>query len=256
MSKSLEEKLRGESMKDYKKGLVLGDPHFPFEDKKIIRVVNKFVKDFTPDYLFVVGDVVDFYEVSKFDKDPKRKSKLQYEIDKGVKWLEYLRSVCPKAKIWFFEGANHEDRLRKYLWKHPELSSLRSLKIESLLGLDRLDIKLVPYDKSFVFRGVYINHGTKALKHSSYTAKAMLEDVFSDGVVGHTHRLGSFYKSTLGKDLEFFENGCMCSLSQGYARNPNWQHGFTILHFGKDFFTPQQVHIKKHRFIYEGRLYK
>lgn len=256
-AEGLEEKIEKEyKMKRYEKAMIINDPHFPFEDKKTIKLINKFMKDLNPDIVFILGDLIDFYEISKFDKNPNRKTKLQDEIDAGVKELKYIRSILPKAKIYFKEG-NHTHRLRSYLWKNPGLSSLKSLKLENLLNLEDLDIKLIKYDKPFLYRGLYLDHGEKIRKYSSYTAKAEMDELSNDGIVAHTHRLGAYYKTTLGKDMAFYENGCLCKLDQEYAKNPNWQQGFSVVYFDTKTrnHSIQQVHIKKHKFIFNNKEY-
>lgn len=184
-AEGLEEKIEKEyKMKRYEKAVVINDPHFPFEDKKTIKLVNRFLKDYKPDIVFILGDLIDFYEISKFDKNPNRKTKLQDEIDAGVKELTYIRNILPKAKIYFKEG-NHTHRLRSYLWKNPGLSSLKSLKLENLLNLQELNIKLIKYDKPFLYKGLYLDHGEKIRKYSAYTAKAELEELANDGITAH-----------------------------------------------------------------------
>lgn len=257
VKKNLEDKIKElNRMKKYEKAVIVNDFHYPFEDGKTVKVFNHFIKDLKPDLVFILGDLIDFYEVSRFDKDPSRKTKLQDEIDAGVKQLQYIRKILPKAKIYLKEG-NHTDRLRRYLWKHPELSSLKSLKLENLLNLDELKIKLIPYDKPFMYRGLYLAHGEKIRKYSGYTAKAELDDLSNSGITAHTHRLGAYYKTTLGKDLTFYENGCMCVLEQQYTKNPNWQQGFSVVYFETKNrnHSIQQIHIKKHKFIFNGKVY-
>lgn len=244
-------------VKMYEKGVVVGDFQYPFENKKAVKLFNNFLKDFHPDALFVNGDLVDFYEISKFDKNPKRKHKLQDEIDAGVKELRYMRDVLPNAYMVFLEG-NHEERNRKFLWRNPSIASLRSLDLKSLLCLEELKIKYVPYKKPFMHRGLYINHGDIIRKYSGVTAKAELDELATSGIIGHTHRLGAYYKTTIGKEMSFYESGSMCKLSQEYAMNPNWQNGFVVIYFDKKGrnHSIQPVHIKGNRFIFNGKVYK
>ena len=118
----------------------------------------EFCKDEQPDIIVLNGDIVDFYELSSFDKNPQRLFNLQDEIDQCRNFLRKLRFVCKSSKIVYILG-NHEDRLRKVLWKDAKsLSSLRSLKFEELLGLEKLKIQLEPV--SYTVNGCFkYRHG-------------------------------------------------------------------------------------------------
>ena len=105
---------------------VLGDLHIPYHNKLMVKNFIQFVKDEQPDQIILNGDVVDFYDLSSFDKNPERLNKLQEELDICVDLLKNLRKNCPKSKIIYILG-NHENRLRRFLWKNPRLSSLNAL---------------------------------------------------------------------------------------------------------------------------------
>ena len=71
-----------------------------------IRIVDlyKFLADFQPDQIVIAGDMLDFYELSSFDKDPKRKFCIQDEIDKCYDFLKELKEYC--KEIHFIKGNN------------------------------------------------------------------------------------------------------------------------------------------------------
>jgi UDP-2,3-diacylglucosamine pyrophosphatase LpxH len=100
----------------------INDLHIPFHDKKALEVFNLFLKDFKPDQLVIAGDLLDFYQLSSFDKDPMRRFTIQDEIDVCYEVLKEFKELCPN--IHFIKG-NHEDRLRRFLWKNPSLASIK-----------------------------------------------------------------------------------------------------------------------------------
>jgi hypothetical protein len=69
----------------------VSDLHIPHQDRDVIRVVLAFLKDWRPTFVGLVGDVVDFYQLSKFDKDPNRKLQLQDDLDHLDRFLTDLR---------------------------------------------------------------------------------------------------------------------------------------------------------------------
>lgn len=239
-------------MKRYEKSLFLSDIHAPYEDDKSMKVVREFSEWFKPQKVFILGDLVDFYQLSRFSKDPKRMDHLQDDIDCARACLEQIRTANPKATIWLFEG-NHETRLRRWLWDHPEISSLRSLTIHELLTLHQYDVHWVPGNDRFIHHGIYLEHGDVIRQQSAYTARAMLDRRGVSGLSGHTHRMGSHYLTNMGGDFVWIENGCLCSRSPEYAKSPNWQNGFSVGYFRDERFTLSQICIPDGKAVFAGK---
>ena len=166
------------------------------------------------------------------------------------------REAVPNAKMLEEEG-NHEARLRKFLWDNPTLASLDCLDIKELLGYNELEIEFIPSNAYLLVNGILkLEHGDVISKHSGWTAKAMYDRRGGCGMCGHSHRLGSYYKVDDGRTLAWWENGCLCDLSAEYVKVPNWQQGFSVIHFVKDRFFVEQIPIINHKFVYGGKLYE
>lgn len=88
------------------KFVAVGDIHFPFEDKKAIKAFLNFIKTHEVDTIIMMGDILDMYDVSSFDKDPSRINSLQKELNKANKFFAQLREIKPNVNIEFLEG-NH-----------------------------------------------------------------------------------------------------------------------------------------------------
>lgn len=202
---------------------IISDLHFPYQDRNAINAFRRFIKDKKVNDIILNGDILDFYDLSRFDKDPVRVNKLQEELNQVKSFLASLRELKPEANIVYVEG-NHEDRLRRYLFTHPEISSLDNLKLERLLDLEKYDVRLV---KRYKLGPLLLTHGSIVRQYSSFSAKGELEKMNTSGVSGHTHRLGSYYKSGEGFAIEWHEGGCLCTLNPEYMSEvPNWQQGF------------------------------
>ena len=123
--------------------VVLSDQHIPFQDPVLEDLTIDFLREHKPTTIHLLGDVLDFYSLSTFDKNPARLTTLQDELDGSTRYFKRLRNVCPNSRIVYSEG-NHENRLRRYLWSQARaLSHLRTLAFEELLGLRKYDIKWV-----------------------------------------------------------------------------------------------------------------
>lgn len=164
------------------KFVVLSDTHFPYHDDKALKAVYKFLEQHPVDTIILNGDILDFYDVSSFDKDPSRINSLQKEIDMAQKFFKKLRTIKPDARIVFIKG-NHCLRQERYLKKHPELYSLNALKLPNLLGLDKFNIEYS--DKGIKLGSLKIIHGDMVRKFSGYTARGELEKHDTSGISGH-----------------------------------------------------------------------
>ena len=241
-------------MRNYEKSLFISDIHAPYQDPMCMKIVEEFSLWFKPQKVFILGDLVDFYQLSKFDKNPMRMDHLQDDIDSARSELERIRSANSKAEIVLFEG-NHESRLTKWLWNHPEVASLRNLSIQELLTLSKYDIKWVGHLEVYLYHDFALEHGSIVRKFSAYTARGMMERNGVSGISGHTHRMGTHYHTDLGGDYVWVENGCLCDRHPDYVKNPDWQNAFSVGFFKKSNsrFTIDQVCIPDGKCVYAGR---
>ena len=240
-----------------------------------MELVLKFGKNLRPDKLFILGDFMDMYSISKFDRNPERVTNLQTEFNQGREILERIvTTIMPNYKRWvtipnpgylgtnngdvkFMEG-NHEDRLRKFIWNNPVLSGC--IDIKDKLGIKDLGIDYYGYGKNFVYKDRLIyTHGNKINKFSGYTAKNMLDDFGMSVIFGHTHRLGSHYRTDYGGAKEAVENGCLCDkeLAMEWFRKEviNWQSAISVISWIEDRFNIHEICIPKDKFILYGKSY-
>ena len=164
------------------KFIVVSDIHFPFQDDNAIKAFFKFLKEHTVDTIILNGDIMDCYDVSRFDKDISRMNSLQKEINLVNKFFSKIREINPEAKVIFIKG-NHEERIERYLKKHNELFSLDVLKIPNLLNLEKFNIEY--YDKFYKLGSLKITHGSIVRKFSGYTAHAEMDKNDCSGISGH-----------------------------------------------------------------------
>ena len=207
----------------------MSDFHVPFQDPEAIKPAFDFVGEMQPEQL-VIDEVIDFYSISKFCKDPKRKLNLQKDLDSAAKILKRIRCILPNTRIIMVES-NHDERLTKYLnSKAEELSQLRALKFESLMGLKALEIE---YKVDYIHKHVLFKHGDMVKTRSGDTANAELSKEGVSGVTGHTHRLAMIYKTLRGGAFVWVEGGCLCKIKniEYIDGTANWQQGISMFTF-------------------------
>jgi len=239
-----------------RKGIFLGDEHCPFQDKAVINGITLFVRDWQPDFIWWLGDDCDFYAISKFNKDPRRVTMLQDEIDETRRMYDKVCDKAPSADLYKL-GGNHEHRMQSFLWSNATgLSSLRSLQVEELLGIKDMGMTYTPYGWGVQFGELFVIHGNLVSKHSGWTAKAHYEKFGGNGIVGHSHRGGHYLVTKKDDTNGWWENYCLCDLHPEYEQYPNWQQGFTLGYFEDDRFELRPVPIIKNKFLVDGEVYK
>jgi len=242
--------------KDYEKVIFISDIHAPFHDEKALKILYNFMDWFKPEVVFIMGDLLDCYAISRFTKDPEGALHFQEEIDSAISILKDIRSHAKKAEMYYIRG-NHEARVQKFLWNNAkELSKLHVLEVASLLNLKRLNIEYVEKGM-MMYKGVMIKHGSVVRKYAGYTAKAEFEKNGCSGVSAHTHRAAIYMHTNAGGDYKWMECGCLCSLDQEYMEGDtaNWQQGFGIGYFHRKTkrYQLELVNIIDGKAMYSGK---
>uniref|UniRef100_A0A6H1ZJI9 Uncharacterized protein n=1 Tax=viral metagenome TaxID=1070528 RepID=A0A6H1ZJI9_9ZZZZ len=239
--------------------LIINDLQRPFHDQKTLTAVENFWDEFKPNLEIYNGDIVDLYTISSFDTNPSRRFYLQDELDDTYGWLGHRVQKNPSARRIEDDG-NHEDRLRRLLWKHGhELNSLRALDLSELLHLNDLGIEHLDYSSVIDFLGYRIEHGYKTTQSKAYptnTSRWMAIATGSSGLCGHTHHFSTYSWTDARGGHSYTENGCLCRFDMDYAPFPNWQQAFTwgVVYHNKVYLVPTLIY--PDGFVAMGEHYK
>lgn len=240
--------------------VVTGDQQAPFYDAQLHDAFCSWLEDNKPAEGVLLGDTVDFPEVSRHRMDPENTATTNECIQSGYNVLrEYVD--CSRNTKWRMIGGNHDERLRNLILDQPS-APLYGLKqadgqtpgesvfsIPWLLRLDELGIEYIDASGSYELGQININknlavrHGWIARKGSGTSALATLEHLGYSVIVGHTHRQSIVYKTTHDIDgktttLTAAEAGCMCKVNQqpingrkwpNYTPLPDWVQGFSTV---------------------------
>lgn len=233
----------------------IGDTHNPYQDPEALELAETIIARVKPEILIYGGDMGDFYQISKFDKDPGRIDELDADIKSTKAMFRRHKKRFPSVKKKILLGGNHEDRWRRFLWTiGSAVSSLKCLTIEELYDLEEYGIEYIPYECGLMINDLFLAlHGDIASVHSGYTAKRMYEKHGGCGITHHCHRGGSFYKRDRFGTWGWWENFCLCSLDPDWIKNPNWVQGFSFIHFQGKRFWVEQVPIINGACMYGGR---
>lgn len=249
-----------------KTAIVIPDMQVPFEDKKALRAVEKFMASRRWDYYVNLGDFMDMESLSKFSKGNAQSlafSNVAADFRRGHEILKrherIIRSKNKNAEMVLLEG-NHEFRVERYCEEFPNLREI--LDVEHNLRLKELGIKWIrSWSKGLLYRigNAYFTHGKYINK---YHASKMADEYGCCIFYGHTHDVMSFPKLLYGKGKNIVGQsmGCLCRYDLKYTRGgqgTNWQHCFGVFFFMPNGdFTYNIVRIIHGQFVYEGKVYK
>ena len=237
----------------------VGDQQAPHHDQNLHRLFCDWLRVNKPDRGVLMGDTVDFGNISRHPSNPEWDASVQEGINAGYLLLrDYV--VSSEGTSWQKLMGNHDERIRQQLLAYVrELYGIRqadvpcedpeppALCVSNLLRLKSLDIDFIApnggynHAQSKLSKHLAARHGWLARKGSGASALGTLEALGYSVVVGHTHRQSLVHKTTHDIDgtvatLAAVETGCMCKISDGlgYTVAPDWQNGFATATIWED----------------------
>ena len=238
--------------KSNSKVLMLSDIHFPYQNDDALFAALEYGLQKEVDTIWLNGDTMDIYSLSKFDKDP-RKRNFKYEIDLTRKFLKGLRAMFPKALIIFKMG-NHENRWEAFLRnKAVELLDMEEFKLSVILHFNELNIQLIE-DKQMGYCGELkvLHYHELPLKSGGVNpARAVYLKTGESVIGGHYHRKSEHVERTLGgKLVKVYSTACLCDLFASYMPYNNWSHGFAYIEV-----KPNGDYMVENKTIIDGKIY-
>jgi hypothetical protein len=220
------------------RGLVLADQHLPYQDNRAHTIAINWAKEnqYT-DFILIDGDLNDFYQFSRFDRDPDKRD-FMFEMECTKKYLEILQKQFPNAKIIIKHG-NHDYHFERFInQKAPELNKLTKWVYKTYLDLHAKGITLIDHDVPITVGKLNILHGHEIHIYSNVNAaRGAYLKTHECVMVAHLHKTSQHTETSIrGRQDSAWGIGCMCDLHPAYARVNNWNHGFVGLEVdGSDF---------------------
>lgn len=228
---------------EYTKALILPDMHIPYYDKVATIAALEYSQKENIDTIILNGDAMDFFSVSFWQKDP-RKRDFPQELEMGIQSLEIIKSNFPNAHIVYKLG-NHEERYERFMQvKAPELLGQKKdnkFDFKSIMELDRLDITLVDDMKPIMLGKLHIIHGHEfrfAISNPVNPARGVYNRAKDFCLSSHCHQTSEHSESGISGDpVVCWSTGCLSELHPDYMPINKWNHGFAIVkNLGEDEF--------------------
>lgn len=249
--------------------VVVGDQHCPLHDRTLHKLFVQFLLDEQPAEGVLLGDILDFTEISRHRTRPGFTQTVNDTIQSAFEVLRDYRLASPDTR-WRLLRGNHDDRLEHAILDNNEKlygitaadEEIPALSLKRLLHLDELGIELVDEDwdraKTPVTTSLSARHGYMT---SEGTGRQMLNKHSNSQIQGHSHRMRFSYRTQHDPiDVRVaIEAGTMAQIHEGlgYADEPDWQQGFvygTAWDDG-DFALAPAIYVDGRLLLPDGRRY-
>jgi predicted phosphodiesterase len=233
-----------------KKLAVLSDIHVPYHSMSALECALDKIYEEKPDCILLNGDTVDFYGLSRFQKDPRKRS-VAHELQALNEFLDILKQF--EAKIIYKLG-NHCERYEHYLQhKAPELLGISDFKFENLLKAKERGMEVIGEKRIIKANKLNIIHGHEY--PSVFSPVNIARGLYMKGKVsamqGHNHQTSEHTETDMnGEIVTTWSLGCLCELNPAYMPLNRWGHGMAMVDLdanGKDF------EVRNYR-IYKGKI--
>ena len=233
-----------------KKLAVLSDIHVPYHSISALECALDKIYEEKPDCILLNGDTVDFYGLSRFQKDPRKRS-VAHELQALNEFLDILKQF--EAKIIYKLG-NHDERYEHYLQhKAPELLGISDFEFKNLLKAGERKMDVVGEKRIIKANKLNIIHGHEY--PSVFSPVNIARGLYMKGKVsamqGHNHQTSEHTETDMnGKSVTAWSLGCLSELNPAYMPLNKWNHGFAIVDLsdnGEDF------HVNNYR-IHKGKI--
>jgi predicted phosphodiesterase len=221
---------------DTKRVGIICDTHFPHCEWRVVKAARNEFKRRNIDTLILNGDICDFYGLSIYETDP-RKRDLAREIKIASEAMAWFRQSFPKARI-IYKWGNHDERWSKYLWRQaPVLLDLPNATLSQVLLLKHYGIEEVTDKQLMELNGHFlVAHGHEIHKGGGkHIADQVARKLQRAGCVGHSHRTDRARLAPHMRRHQFvYAVGCSCHLNEEYARVNHNNYGFAAAEVWKD----------------------
>jgi predicted phosphodiesterase len=208
---------------------VLSDIHVPYHDDVALKAAVDQLRGDKIDALILNGDTADFYSISRYQKDP-RKRNFKREVDAVRAMLVWIRSQFKSIPIVFKSG-NHEERFAAWLFAHaPEITDEPRMGLDQWLDMPASGIELVDNQRPIMVGSLPVMHGHekgKGISAPVNQARGAFLRLHHTVLEGHGHRTSVHCEPDMfGSETTCWSTGCLCDLHPEYARLNKFNHGF------------------------------
>jgi predicted phosphodiesterase len=221
-----------------KKVGVISDVHIPYHHEKALEAAIEYHKKQSIDTLIINGDFADFYRISRWQQDP-RKRRFSEERKLIIDGLDWVRDCFPKARIIWKDG-NHEERFAHFIWnKAPELYDLPGCQLPDLLEFERNRVEYITDQRPIMVGKLPLLHGHEmgrsGISSPVNPSRGVFLRTMHTVMVGHGHRTSTHVeKDMFDREVAVWSTGCLCADNPEYQRIGKSNKGFAFVEVATD----------------------
>ena len=223
-----------------KRLLVLSDIHIPYHSVNSLTIAFDWAKKQKPDAILLNGDTLDFFGLSRYAKDPKKRS-FSSELESFKDFITILKKTFD-AKIYFKIG-NHEARYEHFLMmKAGELLGIEEFEFSNIIKAREKGIEVIAsnrYMKLNELNGIHGHEYIGGISAPVNVARGLYLRGKVSAFQGHNHATSEHTETDMnGKVTTTWSIGCLSELHPSYMPLNRWNHGFAYVHLddnGKDY---------------------
>lgn len=215
-----------------KRVLCLYDVHVPYHDIKAVHCAISEGVARKCDTIFLGGDFVDAHEISRFEKDKKKRS-WKEEILATKQFFSFLRFKFPSAKIYYLYG-NHCQRYKSYIRRNASaLDGIEAFEFSALFDFEKFGIIEIPEHAHAKYMNLSLLHGHEfggSVFSPVNVARGLYLRAKASAMCGHSHQTSEHTETDInGKLTTCWSLGCLCELRPDYSKFAKYNHGFAII---------------------------
>ncbi len=229
---------------------ILSDVHVPYHSIEALTVALDEFKRQGVDTVLINGDFLDIHKLSKYVKDPRKKS-FAHELETANQLLDIICQMFGKV---VFKLGNHDERYEHFLMhKAPELLGIPDFKFENLLKAKERGMQVIGEKRIIKANKLNIIHGHEY--PSVFSPVNIARGLYMKGKVsamqGHNHQTSSHTETDMNGDIvTTWSLGCLCELNPAYMPLNKWNHGFAMVELDTNFVNYEV----KNYSIYKGKI--
>jgi predicted phosphodiesterase len=215
--------------------LFLTDIHFPYQNNDALRLAIDYGKVEKVDCVYLNGDTIDMYMLSRFIKD-RRLRNMADELEMTRNFLKNLQDhfQCPI----YYKIGNHEDRWQNFLkLQAPELLGIPDFELSTILKFGEYGVQEVKSKQIAKAGKLPLLHGHEFFSGFAppvNPARGLYMKAKESCIIGHHHRTSEHTEVNLSGDVTTtWSVGALCGLSPEYQPYNNWNNGFAHIKVSK-----------------------
>jgi predicted phosphodiesterase len=227
--------------------LIMSDIHIPYHDVKAITSVFEFMEVEGTEAILLNGDILDFYGLSRFVRDPKARS-VAGELEMLAEFYNVILQYF-NVPIYYKLG-NHEERYDHFLYmKAAELTGVPEFTLEKVIENRMPGVQMIKDKRIVKFGNLNIIHGheyNSGIFQSVNVARGLFLKSKVSSLQGHSHQVSEHTETDMNDNITTtWSVGCLCDMHPDYAKLNRWSQGFAVAQRKGNNFSVKNYRIHK-----------